>query len=202
MPKIDAPTVAEHRANQERALLDAAREVLLQHGPQAVSPATVGAAAGLARSSVYKYFRSGDEILFRIVADALLEWGERVRDTVDRAETAEGQVEAYVRTTLALAASGAHRIAVLGSTLPRDEAARRELADAHYAVAAPLRTALAALDNPNPELTAELIDGALGRAIERIDAGRDHNEIVPETVAFVRRAVGINPRPNRHHHKG
>src|ERR1044071_5681440 len=77
MPRIDAPTVAEHRANQERALLDAARAVLLAHGPQAVTPATVGAAAGLARSSVYKYFRSGDEILSRIVADALAEWGER-----------------------------------------------------------------------------------------------------------------------------
>ncbi|WP_378732693.1 TetR/AcrR family transcriptional regulator [Nocardia brasiliensis] len=201
MPRIDAPTVAEHRANQERALLDAARMVLLQNGPQAVTPAMVGAAAGLARSSVYKYFRSGDEILSRIVADALAEWGERVRDTVERAETPAGQVEAYVRTTLALAASGAHRIAVLGSTLPRDEAARRDLADAHHDLAAPLRAALTGLGNLNPDLTADLIDGALSRAVERIDAGRCHDEIAPETVAFVRRAVGISHRQSRHRGK-
>ncbi|PXX64147.1 TetR family transcriptional regulator [Nocardia tenerifensis] len=202
MPRIDAPTVAEHRANQERALLDAARTVLLQNGPQAVSPATVGAAAGLARSSVYKYFRSGDEILFRIVGDALVEWAERVRDTVERAETPAGQIEAYVRTTLALAASGAHRVAVLGSTLPRDEATRRDLADAQHDSAAPLRAALAALGNPNPDLTAELIDGALGRAIARIDAGCHHDEIAPETVAFVRRALSVDHRPNRRRGKG
>ncbi|WP_433657108.1 TetR/AcrR family transcriptional regulator [Nocardia sp. CA-128927] len=202
MPRIDAPTVAEHRANQERALLDAARMVLLQNGPQAVTPATVGAAAGLARSSVYKYFRSGDEILFRIVTDALLEWGKRVHDTVERAETPAGQVEAYVRTTLALAASGAHRIAVLGSALPRDEAARRDLADAHHDLAAPLRAALTALDNPNPDLTADLIDGALVRAVEHIDAGRQHDEIARETIAFVRRAVGLNHRPICHHGMG
>ncbi|WP_194834652.1 TetR/AcrR family transcriptional regulator [Nocardia sp. XZ_19_369] len=202
MPRIAAPTVAEHRANQERALLDAAREVLLENGPQAVTPATVGAAAGLARSSVYKYFRSGDEILFRIVADALTEWGVRLRDTVERAETAAGQVEAYVRTTLALAASGAHRIAVLGSILPRDETARRDLADAHRELATPLRSALTALGNPNPELTADLIDGALARAIERIDTGCPLDEIAPETVAFVRRAVGISHRPSRHRGTG
>ncbi|WP_280454670.1 TetR/AcrR family transcriptional regulator [Nocardia brasiliensis] len=197
MPRIDAPTVADHRANQERALLDAARVVLLQKGPQAVTPAAVGAAAGLARSSVYKYFRSGDEILAKIVSDALNEWGERVRDTVERAETPAGQVDAYVRTTLALAASGAHRIAVLGGTLPRDEAARRDLAHAHHDLAAPLRAALDDMGNPDPELTADLIDGALGRAIERIDSGRRHDEIAPETVAFVRRAVGISHRPPR-----
>ncbi|WP_405166033.1 TetR/AcrR family transcriptional regulator [Nocardia sp. NBC_01499] len=202
MPRIDAPTVAEHRANQERALLDAARMVLLQNGPQAVTPATVGAAAGLARSSVYKYFGSGDEILFRIVSDALIEWGARVRDTVERAETPAGQVEAYVRTTLALAASGAHRIAVLGNTLPRDEATRRDLADAHHDSAAPLRAALVALDNPNPDLTADLVDGALARAIEHIDAGCHHDEIARETIGFVRRAVGINQRPTRHHGMG
>ncbi|MFI6168103.1 TetR/AcrR family transcriptional regulator [Nocardia sp. NPDC051052] len=202
MPRIDAPTVAEHRANQERALLDAARMVLLKSGPQAVTPATVGAAAGLARSSVYKYFRSGDEILFRIVADALMEWGERVRDTVERAETPAGQVEAYVRTTLALAAAGAHRIVVLGSAIPRDEAARRDLADAHHDAAAPLRAALIALDTPNPDLTADLIDGVLGRAVEHLDAGRHHDEIARETIGFVRRAVGLNHRPNRHHGMG
>ncbi|MFG1795593.1 TetR/AcrR family transcriptional regulator [Nocardia sp. NPDC049149] len=197
MPRIDAPTVAQHRANQERALLDAARMVLLQNGPHAVTPALVGAAAGLARSSVYKYFRSGDEILARIVADALADWGERVHDTVERAETPAGRVEAYVRTTLALAASGAHRIAVLGSTLPRDESARRDLAHAHHDLAAPLRAALNDLGTPNPELTADLIDGALGRAIDRIDSGHADADIVPETVTFVRRAVGITQRPIR-----
>ena len=70
MPKIEAPTVAEHRANQERALLDAARELLLAGGRAAITPAAVGAAAGLARSSVYKYFSSGEEILTRIATEA------------------------------------------------------------------------------------------------------------------------------------
>lgn len=198
MPRIAAPTVAEHRANQERALLDAARNLLLTEGPQAITPAAVGAAAGLARSSVYKYFRSGEEILARIVADSFAEWTVQVRDTVERAETAEGRIEAYARTTLSMAASGAHRIAVVGGSLARDTDAHAKLVHAHDELLAPLREALADHGNSDPDLTASLIDGALGRAVELLDAGHPPAEIIPKAVAFVQRAVGLtHPRPQR-----
>ena len=191
MPKIDAPTVAEHRANQERALLDAARELLLASGRAAITPAAVGAAAGLARSSVYKYFSSGEEILTRIAAEAFADWGARVSDAVGRAADADGRVDTYVRTTLELAGSGAHRVAVLGGGLPRDAGARERLAQAHRDLAAPLIAALAERGDADPVLTAELIDGVLGRAIDQLDAGRAAEDVVPATLEFVRRAIGI-----------
>lgn len=191
MPRIHAPTVAEHRANTERALLAAAREILLASGPAAVTPAAVGAAAGLARSSVYKYFRSGEEILARIVADAFEDWGSRVSEAVGRAGNADARIDAYVRTTLELACSGAHRIAVLGGGLPGDDRARDRLAQAHHDLAAPLRAALADRGDPDPGLTAGLIDGALGRAIDQLDAGRPAGDVVPVALAFVQRAVGV-----------
>ncbi|MEU6579294.1 TetR/AcrR family transcriptional regulator [Nocardia sp. NPDC046763] len=191
MPKIDAPTVAEHRANQERALLDAARELLIEGGVDAVTPAAVGAAAGLARSSVYKYFRSGDEILARIVADSFAEWGARVRDSVDCGDTADGRIMAYVRVTLELAAAGAHRVAVLGGGMPADPARRAVLARHHRDLGAPLLTALTERGDPDPELTAELVDGALGRAIERLDAGKPVEYVTRVTTEFLYRALRI-----------
>lgn len=197
MPKIDAPTVAEHRANQERALLDAARELLLADGRAAVTPAAVGAAAGLARSSVYKYFGSGEEILTRIAAEAFADWGARVSDAVAGAADADGRVDAYVRTTLELACSGAHRVAVLGGGLPRDAGARERLAQAHRDLAAPLVAALAERGHADPVLTAELVDGVLGRAIDQLDAGRPAEDVVPATVEFVRRAIGITAAATR-----
>lgn len=51
MPKISAPTVAEHRVRQRGALLRAAIELLVDGGVSAVTPAAVSAAAGLARPS-------------------------------------------------------------------------------------------------------------------------------------------------------
>ena len=152
VPKIDAPTVAEHRANQERALLDAARELLLAGGRAAITPAAVGAAAGLARSSVYKYFSSGEEILTRIAAEAFADWGARVSAAVGRAADADGRVDAYVRTTLELADSGAHRVAVLGGGLPQDARARERLAQAHRDLAEPLVAALAERGDADPVL--------------------------------------------------
>jgi AcrR family transcriptional regulator len=192
VPKIEAPTVAEHRANQERALLDAARELLLAGGRAAITPAAVGAAAGLARSSVYKYFSSGEEILTRIATEAFADWGARVSEAVGRATDVDGRVDAYVRTTLELAGSGAHRVAVLGGGLPPDARAREQLAQAHRDLAAPLVAALAERGEADPVLTAELVDGALGRAIDQLDAGRPAEDVVPATLEFVRRAIGIS----------
>jgi AcrR family transcriptional regulator len=197
VPKIEAPTVAEHRANQERALLDAARELLLAGGRAAITPAAVGAAAGLARSSVYKYFSSGEEILTRIATEAFADWGARVSEAVGRAADADGRVDAYVRTTLELAGSGAHRVAVLGGGLPPDAGARERLAQAHRDLAAPLVAALAERGEADPALTAELVDGVLGRAIDQLDAGRPAEDVVPATVEFVHRAIGITAAANR-----
>jgi AcrR family transcriptional regulator len=191
MPKIDAPTVAEHRANTERALLDAARELLLAGGRAAVTPAAVGAAVGLARSSVYTYFRTGEEILARIAAGAFASWAAQVGEAVSRAGDADARIDAYVRATLELAASGAHRVAVLAGGMPRDHRARQQLTQAHHDLATLLRAALADRGDPDPALTAELVDGALSRAIGQLDAGRPGREVMPATLAFVRRAVGI-----------
>jgi AcrR family transcriptional regulator len=197
VPKIEAPTVAEHRANQERALLDAARELLLAGGRAAITPAAVGAAAGLARSSVYKYFSSGEEILTRIATEAFADWGARVSEAVGRAADVDGRIDAYVRTTLELADSGAHRVAVLGGGLPPDARARERLAQAHRDLAAPLVAALAERGDADPVLTAELVDGVLGRAIDQLDAGRPAEDVVPATLEFVRRAIGITAAAKR-----
>ncbi|MEK8226875.1 helix-turn-helix domain-containing protein [Oerskovia sp. M15] len=68
MPRISAPTVAEHRAAQMRVLLDAARSLLAETG----RPPTFSALAeraGLARPSLYQYFRSADDLLLAMVED-------------------------------------------------------------------------------------------------------------------------------------
>ncbi|MFE5283826.1 TetR/AcrR family transcriptional regulator [Nocardia sp. NPDC056611] len=191
MPRIDAPTVAEHRANQEQVLLRAARELLLNKGVGAVTPAAVGAAAGLARSSVYKYFRSGEEILARIVADSFDEWAEAVRAAMDRVDGADARIATYVRASLEAARAGTHRVAVLGGNGLTDSVAREQISRAHRELSEPLRQALAARGDAEPELMAELVDGALGRAIDRIDAGDGFDRVLDGTARFIGRALEI-----------
>ncbi len=52
MPRIDAPTVAEHHQMRRAALMAAAGDLLATQGVESVTLGAVGAAAGLARSSV------------------------------------------------------------------------------------------------------------------------------------------------------
>jgi hypothetical protein len=43
----------------------------------------------------------------------------------------------------------------------------------------------------HPGLTADLIDGVLGRAIDRLDGGYPAGQAVPAPLEFARRAIGI-----------
>ena len=94
MPKIAAPTVAEHRAAQLRALLDAARELIREDG-SGLTLAAVAARAGLARSSVYQYFRSREELLDAVVADVVPRWSARITAAVATAASPEDAIVAY-----------------------------------------------------------------------------------------------------------
>lgn len=191
MPRIDAPTVAEHRGNIEGALLDAARELMISKGPESVTPGLVGGAVGLARSSVYKYFPSKESILMRVVADSFADWTATVRARVSLCDTPDERIAAYAHASLDLAAAGAHRIAVLGGEHLNSAGSRTALAQHHVEVSQPLRAALVDRGDPDPELTAALVDGALGRAIDQIDQGHPPVQVRRVTETFLINALHL-----------
>src|SRR4029077_11957642 len=78
MPRIEADTVAQHRARQRAALLRAAEQVLIEDGYENLAFAAVARRAGLARSSVYEYFTSRDDLVAALVADVLPRWLTRL----------------------------------------------------------------------------------------------------------------------------
>src|SRR5664280_1754315 len=97
MPRIEAPTVAEHSAMRRRQVVQGAMEVLAARGAAGLNPAAVAKKAGIARSSIYQYYPSTDALLGAAVVAML----ERARDGVLAAmsgeTTAAGRVRAYVR---------------------------------------------------------------------------------------------------------
>lgn len=185
MPRIAAATVAEHRARQHALLLAEARRLLLEEGPQVVTPAAVSARAGLARTSVYNYFTSSADIFAQLAQDAFVRWGDRLRASLDARPTPDGKIDAYVRTTLELAASGEHKIGGLLAGLDLPEECQRQLDDLHSGLLDPLREALRARGDPEPETTAMLVQGTLDGAVRLIDAGRPPGPVVSRTLAFL-----------------
>ena len=56
MPRINAPTLAEHVAQQEAAVIDAARRLFGARGVRQVSLGDIADEVGLRRTSLYRYF--------------------------------------------------------------------------------------------------------------------------------------------------
>lgn len=168
MPKIQAATVAEHRAAQRAALLDAARELLAQD-PTAGAPGLgdVAQRAGLARSSVYSYFSSREDLLDALVADTFPRWARYVHDRMARARTPGAKVLAYVDANVHLVARGDHALAMTLASMARTEAVAGSTGLLHDELRTPLVAALREHGAGDPERTAELVQ-ALVFAVSRM----------------------------------
>lgn len=169
MPKIQAPTVAEHRAAQRAALLDAARSLLSEEAERAPSMAAVARRAGLARSSVYAYFTSRDDLLDALIVDTFPRWSAYVRARMAKAGTPGDRVLAYVHANLRLVARGDHALARALAATGRTDALANSSRLLHDELQTPLRTALADHGAGDPDRTAELVQSivyTLSRMIE------------------------------------
>ncbi|PJN27888.1 TetR/AcrR family transcriptional regulator [Kitasatospora sp. CB02891] len=200
MPKISAATVADHRAQQRRALVDAARELLESEGDAAaVTFAAVARRTGLARNSVYKYFADRAELLSAVVRESAPRWTERITAAMAAADTPEQRVAAYVRAQCELVRDGEHRIAraLAGD---RDAAALREAAGhAHRELLTPLITALVELGDNRPEFTAQLLQGLVNATVTALESGAPY---APTTDRATTMAVAALSAIREEHKQG
>lgn len=189
MPKIEAATVAEHRAMKARQVVDAAVDLLVGEGPSAVTPAAVAERTGLARTSVYQYAGSAAELVAAAVEDLFV----RATTELSEAVTAAGddpleRLAAIVRAALAGAKSGHspnHALEV--EQLPA--AQRERLGQLHGALMAPLVEAIADAGAADPHITAALAWGAINGIVPMVERGMPVDDAVVHTVAFLRSGV-------------
>lgn len=170
MPRITAPTVAEHRAAQQRALLNAARTLLARTGA-APSMAEVAALAGLARPSAYQYYKSRQDLLNALVLDVFPRWAQRVEAAMDAEPDPADRIMAYVLTNIALVAEGEHAVGnALAAVAPSDEL-NAQSSRMHAQLLDPLVGTLGELGNEDPAATAELINAIVHSATKLLESG-------------------------------
>lgn len=176
MPRISQPTVAEHRAARERALLDAAHDLLLETG-EAPSLSAVAERAGLARTSTYQYFGSKQELLQAMVRDIYPRWVERVTGAVAAAPTVADSVLAYAEANVELVAEGAHAVGTALAALEPSEAIDQQAASMHRDLQEPLIQTLTELGVESPESIAELVNAVVHAATLQLEAGLDLDQV-------------------------
>ena len=184
MPRINAETLAEHRAQQRRAILDAARDLLAEAsrdpGGKAPSLADVGRRTGLARTSLYQYFGSREELMDAVIADVFPRWQERLHSAMSEVEGRGAKARAYCRVSLELVAEGEHAV-VSGLSLHARDRVTTAGKELHDTVVRPMIEALGGSHD-----LAEMVQSVVWTASRQIEDGRD----VPTVMRHVESMLG------------
>ncbi|AJE42743.1 TetR/AcrR family transcriptional regulator [Streptomyces nodosus] len=183
--------MAEHRSMQRAALLDAARSLLSEGGTEALTFPALAERTGLARSSVYEYFRSRAAVVEELCAVDFPVWAAEVEAAMAVAEGPEAKIEAYVRQQLALVGDRRHRAVVAISASELDSGAREKIRAAHGGLVAMTVEALREMGHREPRLAAMLLQGVVDAAVRRIELGaaEDPPAITEAAVAMALRGV-------------
>lgn len=182
MPRIAAPTVAEHRARQRDGLLAAARNLLIEGGYTALSFGALAARTGLARPTIYSYFRSKDDLVVAVCEAEFPSVAAETERAVGRAKTPRDQVAAFVRAQLRVAQQRRYRIVHALANAPLSDEARRRIMAMHRELmpsAVPLFTRAG---HPQPALAAALLQGLINAAVAAIDSGEPPHRVMKVAV--------------------
>jgi AcrR family transcriptional regulator len=189
MPQIDAPTVAEHRAQQREALLDAAEAILLHEGHDALTFGALGKRTGLARNSIYRYFSSRDDLIAALCERDMPRWLEELEAAMAAADGLDGRVRAYVATQLRLVAQGSHRMAQLLGDAPLGPAVRARINALAYRPAALLEPEFARAGDPEAHIAAQLVQGVVNAGVRLLHGAATLEQVEPRTVEFAQTLV-------------
>ena len=181
MPRISAPTVAEHRTMVQQQLVDAAEQILRSGQPDALTASAVTAAVGIARNSIYRYVESVDDLRGLVLARHLPSWLEAVENELAPIDDPAERIAVWVRANVEQSARSGHGwLMGLGQTTVPSEATIKVMETAHAIMRDVLADAWGKLvdDLDTAMVGAGLIRGILDATFKQLDAGRD-----PELVA-------------------
>ncbi|GAA2525520.1 TetR/AcrR family transcriptional regulator [Streptomyces koyangensis] len=189
MPKIEAGSVREHRAQRLAQLIDAAEAILSEGGVDALTAGAVAARAGIARNSIYRYFDSIDDLLELLVAREFPAWTAAVEEAVAAEDTPGEQVAAYVRANLEQAARGTHGWRASLSRGSLSPSARQRVRKLHTTLHEVLAASVDDLGHPQPELTVAVIQAVTDACVRRIDQGDDVQTVSAYATDAARRLL-------------
>lgn len=191
MPKISAPTVAEHRAAQRDALLAAAEELIAEAGVGAVTPRAVGERAGLARSSFYEYFASKDDLIAAVAVEAFEQWAAEVAAVTSAVPAGRARLQAYVEANIRMTADGKHALATGLRSADLSPSSRDAIAALHDSLVTPLTRLLAEAGAPDVELQAALLQGVIGAGVQLVTHGAPAEEVSAAIAAMLDAGVRL-----------
>lgn len=195
VPKIDAPTVAEHHAQIKARLVDAA-EALLRAGEPLTAQA-VSESAGIARNSIYRYVSGVSDLRGLVIERYLPGWLEVVSSELAEATDPASRIVRWVSANLVQAAASGH--GWLMAVVPASGGVA-EVDAAHAGMRDLLDQAWLELlngDSARAQVAAALTAGILGSGFRQLAEGRPVGlvvELASEATEGVVRAIAMQGR--------
>ncbi len=185
MPRIDAPTVAEHHAARAAELSRLAIEIVEDEGAAALTLAELARRAGLSRPSLYSYFDSREDLVATICEQAVTVWADEVIATMEAESDPLLRLQAFVIAQLEAAAASRHQaaFALLESGLSPEGHAR--VMAAHAPLQAALREAVEQIGLDTAAAVVPMVQAVVSSAYGQIQAGADADSVMQGARRFV-----------------
>ena len=158
--------------------------------------AQVAERAGLARSSVYQYFGSRQDILLALVAEVFPRWTERIATAMRGAASPADAVLAYACENVALVAEGSHEVASALATVAPGAGLDAQAAAMHRQLQEPLVNALAELGVEGAESVAEMVNAMVYAGTRMLETGRSLEEVTGYLRVLLRPLATREPAPD------
>lgn len=197
MPRIDAPTVAQHRAQVLERLVDAAEAILRGDSPERLTAAAVSSAAGIARNSIYRYVDSVDDLQGLVLARHLPAWTTKVDAELAGVTDPAERIVTWVAANLAQAANSGHGwLMGLGRSAPNSLTTSEAMEAAHSTMREVLAEAWSALlgDHNAVRVAAGLTRGLLDAGFRLLDQGVEPDLVIVTATDGVRGLVAALAR--------
>jgi len=175
MPRIDAASIEEHVRAQTARILDAATGLFQERGYRKTDMDDIAQAVGLARNSLYRYYRNKDFILLACVERDMGAFVDRMRGLASEYPDPVERIGAWLDMQMDMATSPAHATMEFMAEIRTDAPElRKRLMELHDAPGNVLEGAVAEIvrgKRRDASLIIALIKGmveaAAGHAIRR-----------------------------------
>lgn len=179
MPRIAAANIEEHIRNQDKRILNAARELFARNGYRDTDMAGIAAEMGLARNSLYRYYSNKDHILIAVVHNDMQPFFEQLAELERTVTDPIERIDAWIGLQMEIAAGPCHAMIRLLGEIPQSS---KELLQQ-----------ISALHEPPNRILREALHELLA------DSGRDIELLTQMIKSMVQSAAGLAMgRPETH----
>ena len=201
MPRIDAPTVAEHHARRRAEIVAAAGRLFAERGVVATDLKDVAAEVGVSRTALYRYFPDRDRLFLAWADELTAHVAAELDQVLVEHDDPHARLDAWIEYQLRHVASDGHAVGrrvrdELGALPPelrdRVEQAHRDLQDR-------LADTVAELVGPQVDhlLVTRMVGAVVQGASGHVNDGSPVEDVLPTVQQGVRALLDGAGAPRR-----